>query len=338
MRRLNLFFVLFIAILPPVSAAPREAKPAKKPAGPTGGVKTPGVQIPFANLKAETEIPAPTKPEWLFFSQSLFTPNLEKGNLEKIDAKTGKPGDPVAGVGKPCAGMISAFGSLWVPSCGDGSLVRLNARSMKPGPKIASGVADVPGAIAADADSVWLLTDKKTTLSRIDPDQNQVVAEMRLPTGCKNLLFAETSLWLLCPSENKVYRVDPEKNVVTKRIDVVAEPQSMVAGSGSIWVLGRKEGKIDRIDPKTNKVSKTIELNVPNADGQLALGEGFLWVTMTGFPLTRINMEEEKVMQQFYGEGGGSILTSTGAIWLSNVRQGTVWKIDPKRVIATLAE
>ncbi|HVW86277.1 MAG TPA: hypothetical protein VHB50_16430, partial [Bryobacteraceae bacterium] len=87
-----------------------------------------------------------------------------------------------------------------------------------------------------------------------------------------------------------------------------------------------------------NKVSKTIDLNVPNADGALAVGEGFVWVTSTGFPLTRIDARSETVAQQFYGEGGGAIQTSPGAIWLSNLNNGTLWRIDPKRVLATLAE
>jgi streptogramin lyase len=105
-------------------------------------------------------------------------------------------------------------------------------------------------------------------------------------------------------------------------------------------VLCEKEGKVERIDPKTNKVVKTIELGVPNAHGNLAFGEGFLWVTQDGFPLTRIDPETEKerVAQQFWGQGGGLISVTSGSIWLSNVNKGTVWRLDPKRVIATIAE
>ena len=74
---------------------------------------------------------------------------------------------------------------------------------------------------------------------------------------------------------------------------------------------------MDRIDPKTNKVTKTIELNVPNAGGSMAYGEGWLWVTQAGFPITRIDTKTEKVAQQFWGEGGGGgrIATASGAIW-----------------------
>ena len=303
---------------------------------PTLGVKTPGVQIPFANLKAEAEFPAPAKPDWIFFSGAAYFPAAD--SIERIEPKTDQKAEPVAGVPKPCGGMASGFGSLWAPACGTGSLDRVDPKTFKVSQKIATGVAGARGVIAATADSVWLLTDDRTTLARIDPDQNAVVGEIRVPAGCRSLTFGEMSLWLACPEENKVLRINPATNLVEKSIEVSGQPDTLAAGAGSIWALCHKDGKVDRIDPKTDKVSKTIELGIPNADGQIAFGEGFLWVTQTGFPLARIDAALEKVVQQFRGEGGGAIAVSPGAIWLSNVKAGTVWRIDPKRVIATLPD
>jgi streptogramin lyase len=287
-------------------------------------------------LKPEATFETPERPDWIFFSTAVFVP--AKDHLDKIDVKTNKTGDPVAGLNRPCGGMVSAFGSLWIPACGDGSLARIDPKTFKVVATIASGTADVRGSLAASADSVWLLTDSKTTLSRIDPDQNAVVGELRVPAGCEGLTFGETALWLACPNENKVLRINPETNLVEKAIDVSAQPQALAIGGTSIWVLCEKEGIIDRIDPKTNKVAKSIELDVPGAKGAIAFGEGAVWVSLTGFPLTRIDPQSETVAQQFYGSGGGSIVTSPGAIWLSNPDGGTVLRIDPKRVLATLAE
>lgn len=322
-----------IAVLSSVAASePRKSQPPV----PKVGVKTPGVQIPFANLKAEAELQAPAKPDWLFFSGSVYVPG--ENSIEKIDPKTNKKGDPIAGLAKPCGGMASAFGSLWAPVCGTASLVRIDAKTFKTTGTTPTGVARVRGVIASTADSIWLLTDDKTTLSRIDPDQNAVVGELRVPSGCRGLTFGETALWLACPNENEVLRINPETNLVDNAIKVSGEPAAITTGAGSIWVLCRKDGKIDRIDPKTNKVSKTIALDVPGAEGEIVFGEGYIWVTQTGFPLARIDVASETVIQQFTGDGGGAIVVSPGAIWLSNIKAGTVWRIDPKRVIATLPE
>ncbi len=336
-RSFSLIGLLFLATFSRAGEDAIQAKPSHKtPASASkAGIKTPGVQIPFANLKTEAEF-KPAKPDWIFFSGSVFAPG--ENGIDRIDPKTNKKGDPIGGLKQPCGGMASAFSSLWAPDCGAASLARIDAKTFKVANSIAAGVSSVRGVIASTADSIWLLTDDKTTLSRIDPEQNLVVGELRLFGGCRSLTFAETALWVACPNENKVLRINPETNLVDNAIEVSAGPEAITAGGGSIWVLCRKDGKIDRIDPKTNKVSKNIELDVPGADGDLAFGEGNLWVTQTGFPLARIDIKSETVIQQFTGAGGGGIAVSTGAIWLSNFKAGTISRIDPKRVIATLPD
>ena len=330
-----------IAVLIALPAFASEKPPQKKaPIAPKVGIKTPGIQLPFSRLKADAEFQTPDKPEWILVtsgpSAAAFIPT--KNSIDKIDLKTNKKADSVAGLDQPCGGMVSAFASLWTPVCGTHSLSRIDVKTLKVTATIQAGASSTRGTIAASPDSVWVLTDDKATLSRIDPDQNAVAGELRIPGDCRSLALAESALWLACPSENKVLRVNPESNLVDQSIKVSDEPISIASGAGSIWVLCRKEGKIDRIDPKTNKVTKTIELNVPGADGELGFGENFLWATQTGFPLTRIDPTSETVVQQFNGEGGGAIALSQGAIWLSNLKAGTVWRIDPKLVLATIPE
>jgi len=43
-------------------------------------------------------------------------------------------------------------------------------------------------------------------------------------------------------------------------------------------------------------------------------------------------------MQQFYGEGGGYLLTTQNTIWLANPAAGKVVRLDTRRIAATLAE
>ncbi len=357
--------------------SPKNSKAPIAPAVPKAGVKTPGVQIPFESLKAEADIAIDT-PGAAMMSGSILIPSKSKDQILRIDPRTNKPPEPrparpaeaksdgkmgkaadakaaeakatppepiptgpIADIKQPCSGIVNAFGSFWIPSCGSQSLVRVDPKTLKMTATLATGIADVPNGIVATADSVWLFTDSKTTLSRIDPVANKVVDQLRLPANCDDLASGEGSLWVTCPTETRILRINPATNLVDKRIEVSAGARAVAFGAGSVWVLCERDGKIDRIDPKTNKVIKTIELNVPNAAGDLAFGDGFLWVTQNGFPLTRIDVtsEKEKVVQQFWGsDGGGRIVLTPGAIWLSNIRKNSVSHIDPKRVQATLAE
>lgn len=347
----GLFFIgaSIIAAEPPDEAKKPEAKKAESkknekgtprpPIAPKEGIKTPGIQIPFESLKGESQTTVET-PGWITIGDSVLIPNKSKGVLVRVDAKSNKTLDPVADLHEPCSGTLVAFGSLWIPNCGDQTVARFDTKTNKVTATLGVGVADVMTGLAATADSVWMITDSKTTLSRIDPVQNAVVGELRLPAGCNSVTFGEGSLWVTCPSESRLLRVDPRTNLVDKRIDVSAGPRSIAFGGNSVWVLCEKDGKVERIDPKTNKVIKTIELSVPHAGGNIAFGEGYVWVTQTGFPLTRIDplSEKERVVQQFWGDGGGLITVAPGAIWISNTAQGSVSRLDPKRVIATLAE
>ena len=88
------FFIGLLTIFS-LYAGDQKTVKSKVPAGPIApkaGIKTPGVQIPFSELKAEAEMPAPDKPTWLFFNQSLYAPG--KDHLDKIDVRANKMGDP----------------------------------------------------------------------------------------------------------------------------------------------------------------------------------------------------------------------------------------------------
>src|SRR5579871_4592066 len=117
---------ILIGLLALLSVAAAADKPSKSSHGktlaPKAGIKTPGIQIPFTNLKAEAEFDAPAKPEWIFFSGSAFVP--AKASIERIDPTSNKKAEPIAGLTKPCGGMVSAFDSLWAPACGASSLAR----------------------------------------------------------------------------------------------------------------------------------------------------------------------------------------------------------------------
>jgi virginiamycin B lyase len=347
LRTLSLLFACGLAFgaesdrpaMPSVKPGAKGAAKTAVPVPPKNGLKTPGVQVPFASLKEEATLPV-EGPVKILTGDTVTVPSRGKDSLVVVDSKTNKAKDPIAGMNKPCSGIATGFTSTWIPNCGSQSLVRMETKTSKITATIPSGIADVHSGLATTADSVWLFTDNKGTLSRIDPDTNTVVGEIRLEADCANLISAESSLWVSCASENKLVRISPLKLVVEKRIDVSANPHAIAFGDGSLWVLCEKDGKIDRIDPKTNKVIKSIELGTAGLSGEMAYGESFLWVSQPGFPITRIETtsEKERVAQQFWGEGGGLITTAQGAVWMGSPAKNTVARYDPKRIIATLAE
>ena len=45
-----------------------------------------------------------------------------------------------------------------------------------------------------------------------------------------------------------------------------------------------------------------------------------------------------KSVQQFYGEGGGFLVTTQNSLWLAEPTAGKLLRLDTRRIAATLAE
>ena len=302
------------------------------------GVKAPGVQIPITTLKPEAVFEVPGSPDWIAVGDAVLISNKPKNSVARIDPKTNKVAETIM-VGKaPCSGLAIGFDSLWVPNCGDQTVSRIDLKTNKVTATFPIGIADSEGGLAVSPDSVWMLTDKNGTLARIDPASNKVVAEIYVAPGSYMAAFGENAVWITSTKGNLVSRVDPNTNLVTETIPVGKAPRFLAVGEGAVWTLNQGDGTVSRIDPKTNKVVATIEAGVPGEGGDIATGEGSVWVTSFGFPISRVDPATNKVVQQFVGKGGDALRVGLGSVWLSNYEAGTVWRIDPKRIAATQAE
>ena len=101
------------------------------------------------------------------------------------------------------------------------------------------------------------------------------------------------------------------------------------------WInVRRNNGTVTRVDMATNKGVATISCGLTGGGGEIAVGEGSVWVTLFEYPLTRIDPRTNQVMQQFYGPGGDAVRVGHGSVWLSNLRAQNLWRLDPRRIEA----
>jgi DNA-binding beta-propeller fold protein YncE len=217
-----------------------------------------------------------------------------------------------------------------VPNCGDKTLSRIDIKTNQVTATLPFGPADSEGGIAASPDSVWMLTDKKGILSRIDPASNKVTAEIAVTPNSAACIYAEGAVWITTPEKKLLTRVDPKTNQVTNTIEVGPGPRFLTAGAGSIWTLNQGDGTVSRVDTKTNKLLANIEAGIPGSGGEIAFGAGHVWATTFQIPVTEIDPGKNAVVKQWVGPGGDSIRVGFGSVWLSNLRDQTVWrfKID----------
>ena len=223
------------------------------------------------------------------------------------------------------------FGSIWVPSCGAHELVRFDSQTGKIQAEIPASPADSEGGITVGAESVWMAIDKKGVLARIDPQTNQIVATIAIPSGSYAPAFADGAVWITSTEHNLLTRVDAQSNQVVITIPVGPKPRFLTVGAGSVWTLNQGDGTISRVDTKTNKLVATIEAGIPGNGGEIAFGENSVWATVMQIPITRIDPEKNAVVQQWFGKGGDSIRVGHGSVWLTDLTHNTVWRINPNQ-------
>jgi YVTN family beta-propeller protein len=305
---------------------------------PRPGVKTPGVKIPIERLKPDAIFEVPGAPDWIAIDEAVWVSNKPRNSVARLDPAANRVGGTFTPGKQPCSGLAAGFGSLWVPNCGDQTIARVDLKTGAVSATIPTGIANSEGSIVAGAESIWMLTDGKGTLARFDPATNRVVAEINLASGSFGLAFGEGAVWATSTEHDTVTRVDPNTNLVVETIAVGKRPRFIATGAGAVWALNQGDGSVSRIDPKTNKVAATIDVGVPGPGGDIAVGEGSVWVTSFEFPLSRIDPTSNTVVQQFFGKGGDAVRVGLGSVWLSNIEAGNVWRIDPRRVEATIPE
>ena len=167
------------------------SKPVVKP-----GVKE--VQVPFASLKPIATFKVGSTADWLAVSDdAIWVTATEPNSVQRIDPATDRVVAKVILPEEACSDLAIGFGSLWVPLCGKNpSLVRIDAVTNKITATLPVGPADSEGGITVSGDSIWLVTDKNGTLSRIDPSTDTVRQKISIPSGSYNPLFGDGIIWI----------------------------------------------------------------------------------------------------------------------------------------------
>jgi YVTN family beta-propeller protein len=306
----------------------------RPPRPPRPGVKEAGVQRPITEVTPIAVFPIEGTPDWqVLTDDSVWVSNGPKNTIHRLDITTNAVTATIEVGKRPCSGLAAGFGSIWVPNCTDGTLSRVDIQTNRVVATLPYGPAQSEGGLAASADSVWLLTDKAGILSRIDPATNQRTAEIRVPPGSYACVLGEDgAIWISSTENSVLARVDPKTNTVTDTIATGPQPRFLTAGAGSIWTLNQGDGTVSRVDVKSRKLLAQIELGAPGTGGEIAYGEGYVWATVFEIPNTQIDPKTNKVTRQWMGAGGDAIRAGHGSVWLSNLRQQNLWRIEPTKM------
>jgi virginiamycin B lyase len=309
--------------------APPAAAPVPKP-----GVKA--VQRPMSMIVPDAEYPIVGGPDWLAMGENqVWTNSRGQDLVSRMDPYTNET-VAVVPVKSPCSGLVVAEGTLWAPSCIEKSLYRIDTKTNMVVAKIAVSPANNEGGIAYGAGSIWLPSDPKGEVTRVDPATNGIAATIPVAPGSYTAVFGYGRVWVSSTDKSLVSVIHPASNKVIAEIPVDKGPRFMAAGEGYVWTLNQGTGTVTKIDPFTMKVVATIDVGLPGTGGDIAAGEGAVWVTSRDIPVTRIEVASDTVTHQFVGPGGDAIRVLHGSVWLSNGRWSNVWRFQASKITDTV--
>ncbi|HEY0315690.1 MAG TPA: YncE family protein [Sphingomonas sp.] len=219
----------------------------------------------------------------------------------------------------PCGAMAIMAGSLWVADCKDRTLDRIDLDTAKITAVIPTGIASPRGElnVVAGAGSVWVASDDKGVVARVDPASNSVTASVQVDPGSYYLSFGFGSLWAVSAIEQSVQKIDPETNTVVKRTALGRQPGFLVAGEGSVWVQEQGDGTVARIDPTTGDVSGRVKIDETLKYGDIDAGGGEIWLRTTAGQTFVVIDPETLAIRARIGKasGSGALRYTPAGIW-----------------------
>ena len=188
-----------------------------------------------------------------------------------------------------------------------------------------------PMAMAVRGSDVWVAGNNPSWVTRWVTPTDPMTREtptMALPAAPTRLAAAADAVWVLTPPDNSVARVDPATNQVVASIGVGRAPSGLAVGAGAVWVSRRSDGAVARIDPATNQVVATIP--VGRAPGAVTVAGGVVWVALPDRGLGRIDPAGNRsTVVPVPRCCDGELAAGEGALWVANRGDGTLVRVDP---------
>ena len=222
----------------------------------------------------------------------------------------------------PCGAMAVAFGSLWVADCKDRTVTRIDLATAQKVVVIATGIANPKGElnVVAGAGSIWVASDDKGVIARVDPSTNAVAASIEVDQGSYYLAFGSGALWAVSAVRQSLQKIDPATNMVVRRTGLGKEPGFLVAGEGAVWVQEQGDGTVTRIDPASADISGRVKVDETLKYGDIDAGGGKVWLRTTAGQTFVVIDPKTLAIRARVGKqtGSGALRYTPAGVWTTS--------------------
>ena len=255
---------------------------------------------------------------------AVWVANRADRTVSQLDPATNRVvGRPVALPFDPWDLAVGA-GAVWVSSNGAaGAMARIDPRRHVV-VALVGGEPHVLGPfIAAGADAVWTANgderaDGGTTVSRIDPATNRIVATFLAGENFQGIAVAAGSVWAASHDVGTVTRIDPRSNRVVATVKLGFAPHGLAARHGALWVIDYHGSAVWPINVATNHVGTPVQLDFAPFTG--AVSTTGVWVTgpASSGRVVRVDPRNHRVAETLHVGGQPyAVAVGRGVLWVA---------------------
>ncbi len=291
------------------------------------------VPVALAAVDAQA-IEAPPSPDWIIAADGrVWVTGVDRG-VAVYEPTSGRLVGTIPIEGNLCGAPDAGFGSVWFPTCGPSAIHRVSAAGPEP---IATIPIDLPAGgeftIGAGEGGVWAMVERPgepNALARVSPDAQRVEAVFEVPDGGVSVRAGHGSVWIAYPSADRVLRIDPATGAVIATFPTGPGPRFLVVGELGVWVLNQAAGSVTHIDPAADRVVATVAVDDgPIRGGDIAMGDGSIWVRGTDELVAQIDPMRHRVVARFGAPSAGSasVAAVQGQLWISAGAERMLYRI-----------
>lgn len=147
------------------------------------------------------------------------------------------------------------------------------------------------------------------------------------------------SIWVANTGDASVSRVNPETNEVHETIPLEGEPGDLaVDWAGHLWVAIPDEGVVQRIDSRTNALTPNMRVEVAGGETPLDLAlEEHLWVSVVEEALVKVDVRSGAILSRNEDLRPVNVAARDGGVFALDAA-GVVHGVDPDTGAASTLE
>lgn len=194
-------------------------------------------------------------------------------------------------------------------------------------------VGDRPGHVSfGGRDYVWSSNAGSNSVSRIDPNSNEVVATVDVGSSPGDIAIGSGPVWVALPSVGQVVEVSPSAGTIVgdpiQIADAAIDHMELSVGAGALWVVARDEG-LWRVDLAT-ETRLPIEGVLFPTDVAVK-GDTVLVLSSDGLIYRLSSASGASVGEPLEVESSedGEITLAGGALWYFALGGDTISQLDP---------